>query len=100
LDASVIKAANGSTYRPIARCTAEDARAACAVSLTRIDDTKVATMHLSAREIARLPSCSRPSRVKRYRARLAAALDCRYARRRLRTWSGRRNGAAFDRTAE
>src|SRR5258708_7447113 len=48
LDASVIKAAKGSTGRPFARCLAADARAASATTLNSIDDAKIATMHAIA----------------------------------------------------
>jgi hypothetical protein len=48
LEASVIKAAKESTGRPFARCAADDARAACAASLTSIGDVKIATVHAIA----------------------------------------------------
>jgi hypothetical protein len=48
LDASVIRAAKGSTGRPFARCAADDACAAHTASLTSIDDTKIATMYAIA----------------------------------------------------
>jgi hypothetical protein len=47
-----------------------------------------------------MPPCLRPSRVKLLRAGSSAALDGRCARWMRKCWSGRRNGAAPDRTAE
>ena len=65
LDASVTKAAKGLLDISLARCMAGNARSACAESLNSIDDAKIARCTPSRRETARLPSCSRPSRVKR-----------------------------------
>src|ERR1700730_13846494 len=48
LEASVIKAANGSTGRPFARCATDDARAVCAASLASIGDVTIATVHAIA----------------------------------------------------
>ena len=53
-----------------------------------------------SRKKTSMPPCSRPSRVKLLRAGLSAALDGRCARRLRQRWSGRRNGAASDRTEE
>ncbi len=55
---------------------------------------------LSPRETTSVPSCSQPSRVKRLRAGLMAALDRRCARRQHEVWSGRWNGPCSDRTKE
>ena len=58
------------------------------IRCTALVDATIATCTLSPREIASLPSCSRPSRVKRSRAGLAAALDRRCARRPSRDLVG------------
>src|SRR3954451_10842444 len=48
LDASVTKAAKGSTDKSLARCLADNARSACAEALSSIDDAKIARTHAIA----------------------------------------------------
>ena len=48
MEASVIKAAKGSTGRSFARCATDNACSAYAASLTSIRDAKIATMHAIA----------------------------------------------------
>jgi hypothetical protein len=79
LDASVKKATKGRTDESSGRRVADDSCSACTAPLDSIDAAKITTTHNTSQEIATLPSCSRPSRVKRWHAGLAAALDRRHA---------------------
>lgn len=75
LDASVTKAASGWMDMPFARCVTGDARPAYAAPFNSNEAAKTSECTASSRKIARLPSCLRPPRVKRWRASLTAALD-------------------------